>query len=48
MEETRGIQNLLTRGDGMQRKWSEEGKSATICYQGDQKVEAMVRCYGIL
>jgi len=48
MEETRGIQNLFTRGDGMKRKLSEDGKSATIGYEGDQKVEAVVRCYGIL
>ena len=48
MAETRGVQNLFTKGDGMQRKWCEDGKSATIGYQGDQKVEAVVRCYGIL
>jgi len=36
MEEMRGIQNVFTRGDGMQRKWSEDGKSATMGYQCDQ------------
>ena len=39
MEEKRGIQNLFTRRNGMQRKRSEDGKSATIGYQGDHKVE---------
>jgi len=47
MEETRGVQNLFTRGDVMQRKWSEVGKSETIGYQGDQNVEVAVRCWGI-
>ena len=45
MEETRGVQNLFTRGDGMQRKRSEDSISAAIGYQ---KVEAAVRCLGIL
>jgi hypothetical protein len=48
MEETRGTQILFTRGDGMQRKWSEDGKSATVGYHCDQKVEAVVRCQGTL